>query len=130
MTEPNKDRLRLWVEALESGEFEQTNGQLSRRGNDGVTRYCCLGVAEVVSMRNGGPGSDEHLGHYSYLSRELQAWYGVGSNPVIGSIEYAGGTDGEVYELYAVMANDSLGHDFKQIAANVRKHYQLGEPTA
>src|SRR5688572_11537418 len=44
-----------WVDALLSGEFEQTNGQLCREDHDSalpetILRYCCLGVACEVMM--------------------------------------------------------------------------------
>ena len=58
-----KDRLRLWIDALLSGKFTQTNGTLERmfgfKGakNGGVseikTRHCCLGVACRVAMDGG-----------------------------------------------------------------------------
>lgn len=47
MTEPRK----LWVEALRSGEYEQTNGAL--RYED---KFCCLGVACDLYRKHGsGP---------------------------------------------------------------------------
>lgn len=39
----------MWVEALRSGEFEQGVGKLK----DGDGKYCCLGVACEVAIRNG-----------------------------------------------------------------------------
>ena len=39
-----------WLEALRSGEYEQTNGTLcSIDSEDGTKSYCCLGVAGVIS---------------------------------------------------------------------------------
>jgi hypothetical protein len=42
MLTPNQE---AWLKALESGEFNQTNGLL----DDGNGCYCCLGVAAKVS---------------------------------------------------------------------------------
>jgi len=39
---------QLWVDALRSGKYEQTTGQLLKDG-----RYCCLGVACEVAMYHG-----------------------------------------------------------------------------
>jgi hypothetical protein len=49
----NKPAIRRWVDALRSGEFEQTQGQLGKVGQDGVKRYCCLGVACEVAAQEG-----------------------------------------------------------------------------
>lgn len=58
-----KDRVRLWVDALRSGEYQQTNGTLEKLfgkadGKDGSvtevkTRNCCLGVACRVAIADG-----------------------------------------------------------------------------
>jgi hypothetical protein len=44
----NRDNVKLWVDALRSGLYEQGRGRLS----DG-TKYCCLGVACEVAIANG-----------------------------------------------------------------------------
>lgn len=50
----NLERLRQWIEALRSGEFEQRAGTLKRRKVDGSGyRHCCLGVLCEVAMRDG-----------------------------------------------------------------------------
>lgn len=35
----NKRQFKLWIAALDSGEYKQTKGMLNHNG-----RYCCLGV--------------------------------------------------------------------------------------
>lgn len=53
---------RLWVEALESGEFKQATGML-RRDEDG-TRYCCLGVlCELHRRLSSDPFEWENCGN-------------------------------------------------------------------
>ena len=54
-SEPNKERLRLWVEALRSGKYKQADRQLKR----GDT-FCCLGVACDISGIGKWDG-DEYL---------------------------------------------------------------------
>lgn len=39
------ERIRDFVIALRSGEYEQTTDTLAVKGEDGVTRHCCEGVA-------------------------------------------------------------------------------------
>ena len=52
----NQDQLRIWIAALRSGQYQQTNGSLN---ND--QGYCCLGVAckvlipaDKLVLNNGG----------------------------------------------------------------------------
>ncbi len=42
-----------WIAALESGEYEQTTGRLARDGEDGKRRFCCLGVACDLAVKDG-----------------------------------------------------------------------------
>lgn len=55
--------LTQWVNALESGKYQQTPGVLRRKDTDGNIGYCCLGVlkeitgstwVEAVHKRDGG----------------------------------------------------------------------------
>lgn len=56
----NKIYKQPWVDALRSGKYEQTTGELVRKGNDGVVKYCCLGVLQLVCKGMGcGIGEDE-----------------------------------------------------------------------
>ena len=49
----NKERVRLWVDALRSGEFKQGKFFLERIMSDGSHEFCCLGVACRVAMAHG-----------------------------------------------------------------------------
>lgn len=44
----NKERAMEWADALESGEYVQGHGSLSREG-----KFCCLGVACELAIKNG-----------------------------------------------------------------------------
>lgn len=57
MTKRDKERLRKWVAALRSGEYEQCRDQL-RDGN----RFCCLGVACDVAIKKGWVSDDKWIG--------------------------------------------------------------------
>lgn len=81
----NKERVRLLVEALRSGEFEQGEGYL-RKGDT----YCCLGVACKVAMQNGLPLQEEFVDHGFglYVYREA------------GQVNRSGYLPGSVYRWY------------------------------
>lgn len=80
LTHVHKERVRLWVDALRSGEYSQARNRLYDPTNGG---YCCLGVATEVCLKN-------HEGHFdpltvltvaesinsAYLPRdEVSEWY-------------------------------------------------------
>jgi hypothetical protein len=61
---------RPWLDALRSGKYEQTTGQLERDG-----KYCCLGVYCVVhelTIENGGLDVfDDGLHGYHFLAKHI-----------------------------------------------------------
>lgn len=89
----NKARVKLLVDALRSGEFEQGNGYLTTAGG----KNCCLGVGCIVAVRSGlnlatDVCSDGTIAYYdstlrsqhedysnTYLPRVVMEWYGFES---------------------------------------------------
>lgn len=80
----NRERVRLLVDALRSGRFQQGYGHLRAKNE-----YCCLGVACEVAMENGiqlnvVPAAAPHMvadqfdGHSSDLPDAVIGWYGFG----------------------------------------------------
>lgn len=67
---------KLWVEALRSGEYEQTDGAL--RYED---KFCCLGVAcDLYRKHGGGPEwgpNDVYDAKVDYLPKSVMDWLGV-----------------------------------------------------
>lgn len=58
--EPNKERLRLWADALRNPELVQGHGQLAwRPGPDEPWRQCCLDVMCQVAIAHGLPLHEE-----------------------------------------------------------------------
>lgn len=49
----DKDRLRLFVEALRSGKYIQTSGRLGRVEPDGSCRFCAGGVMVETAIEHG-----------------------------------------------------------------------------
>lgn len=133
MLECNREHMTMWIEALESGEFRQTASAMRvKYGNE--YRYCCLGVATQVALRNGmefdretldlasaqleEPESNLWRVYDGYLSPEVQEWLGVShQDPLVTPVDTA------------AHANDELSWTFPAIAAALRQTY-LGEPGA
>jgi len=136
MIEVNRERVRLLVDALRSGRFEQGIGALERNG-----RHCCLGVACVVARENGlalttgtdddavvfglGPvnspewSEDSRLAH---LPRSVMEWYGF--DDTCPDLD-----DGTGDFESAVELNDHLRYDFDRIADAFERTF-LREETA
>lgn len=127
MMEPNKPALLEWAQALESGLYKQTHEQLGRIEN-GQKEYCCLGVAcevfaerlnleitwsEVGDMDADGAWGDLHLAVANFL--------GIERDPRL--------LHEEDRESTAATLNDSHGYTFPQIAAAIRRTFNLDEVT-
>lgn len=109
---PNQE---LWVQALESDEYGQGQGQLA----DGQGHFCCLGVACEAAIKAGVPlkvTKDNHGRAYDFEEAVLPVavvkWLGLSeasTNPYIGS-------------CLAIELNDDHKLPFPEIAALIRKH--------
>lgn len=133
----NTERIRLLVEALESGDYEQGQGHLNLGG-----KFCCLGVACEVAIANGLQvekttelyyGTNHMIVSYDgssgFLPLSVANWYGFeGSeshifggryNPII-NVPGAG-------RVPAATANDAFGKTLPEIAEGFRREY-LPEP--
>lgn len=89
----NKERMELWIQALEQDRFQKCHGQLRMpiRNEDGSIRYrhCALGIGVQVAIENGlfkghtlfgKPDSDMSLVFHSgggYLPYAVALWYGL-----------------------------------------------------
>lgn len=146
----NRERVQLWAEALESGEFEQGKNCLRFQTKSGI-QYCCLGVAVEVALRNGYEPQTISPG-YGFLQYEeswgelrtslwpgVVKWYGLDSpDPHIGLFitelaehlpdcvvaPITETREREGYgELFASSANDDYEVPFTMIAAGIRAKY-------
>lgn len=121
----NKERVRLLVEALRSGQYNQTRGFLCRI--DPVTyerKYCCLGVATVVAQENGVQltetttegGVIQFDGAAACLPFVVMDWYGLDlPNPILN--------DGSTFNPPATVLNDIREFTFPEIADAFEKAY-------
>ena len=118
-----------WIEALRSGKYKQTDGQL--RSSEG---FCCLGVLcnlhaqahPKIAAKETDPNT--YLGEDSGLPSEVMQWAGIKS--ALGEVDGADYDNdwrpvkihGDDYESLAD-AND-CGVSFKRIATWVEKNYK------
>jgi len=103
----------MLIEALRSGEYEQTNGWL--RQGDG---YCCLGVAcdkSGLSEWKIGPRNYRYEGMSTQLPKTVQEWYGFATPSGRCMANF----------LSLTSLNDS-GASFKQIADVIER--ELKDP--
>jgi hypothetical protein len=138
MTMVNKERLRLWVAALRSGEYEQGQEALASLRGDLPPAYCCLGVACEVAIKNGLPLrriENDELGKVRYddagggLPFAAGEWFGFPSDPLIHSGDpYISAAPHFMAEpIRASVANDALLWSFAHIADAIEKYYGLNE---
>lgn len=125
----NKDRVRLLVDALRSGEYEQGTGVLRTQDDT----YCCVGVGCDVARKNGigidwtvSPANDltwRFDGTGTIFSHRLMDWYGFEQrNAFDGDPEIAplGPLN---YSVTMIGANDTEKWTFEKIADALEKCY-------
>lgn len=93
-----------WVDALRSGAFRQTTGQLFNREDYG---YCCLGVLKQIEGYSQAEDGSELLDPACGLSNEIQ-----------GHLSAANDGEGrELQDKYApIPHSDGPSSDFNEIA--------------
>lgn len=143
----NKERVRLLVDALRSGEFEQCEGRL-RSADD---KYCCLGVGAEIARRHGigieWDDSESHVcegpdcklppmkdwkfnGVMSALGPDVLEWYGFaewdfsGGDVALGRVTLP---DDLRVDLSAIGANDDFHLSFEKIADLIEARYLTEE---
>lgn len=100
--------LRLWVDALRSGKYRQTEGGL--RDAQG---YCCLGVLCDLARKDGGPSWRVNI----FGLREYMGSDALLPSPVA---EFVGLTESQQVQISK--RNDS-GETFRQIADYIEATY-------
>lgn len=113
-----RESVKIWLEALRSGEYKQCQGQLEVV-NDRGSAFCCLGVATLLAEKAGikvdrDPDSGQLLG--AFLPEAVQHW--LGAKTYHGDLETR---YGHSYTLAGL--NDSEGLTFPQIADVIEARY-------
>lgn len=101
-----------WVAALRSGEFKQAQEVLKVEDPDTEPRYCCLGVACSLAIREGieEDWPDAEFADWDQeLPDSIRDWLGLQNNS---------GTLTEVIEggEHLIWLNDNANYTFDQIA--------------
>lgn len=99
------ENAKKWVDALRSGEYDQTRNYL--RTDDG---YCCLGVACEVAIENGvrlkavyKDGLWEYARNSEVLPPSVQRWLGLAA-------------DDGAYARWTLAEKNDEGRPFDEIA--------------
>jgi len=109
----NKDVADLWIKALRSGNYKQTESKLERNGN-----FCCLGVLCKVAQENNVEvlmNGDQLHGGSLIVQKEVIKWSGVRS--------LSGVIKGHLGSCLTAM-NDSGEYDFKSLANVIEENWE------
>lgn len=131
-----KNIANKWVEALESGNYQQVDGQLKSKVNDKQCGYCCLGVLCDLYIKETGKGKWQKAADGSHdrkfvgnksesavLPKEVMQWAGIksaeGELKVPVSYGILGDESNQANSL--VSLNDDARFKFKQIAKVIKE---------
>lgn len=119
-----------WCAALESDEYKQGTGVLTRVNPDGTEEHCCLGVLADLAVKAGvverihlGPDKSVSYGHPDCNSAALpvaaiRRWAGLSiDNPDVRWTD----RDGDEVEYPLAELNDGGGLKFPEIAKLIRE---------
>lgn len=130
--------IQLWVDALRSGKYEQGTGWLARRDSPTDTyKYCCLGVACDVAVKNGLDldVTEQQYGgasYFEYNARDVSLplavadWLGVDGTSIYLPNPHQNRID-KRREVPAITLNDDFLCSFAVIADAIEKKYFLKE---
>jgi len=119
----NKEVVKKWVDALESGEYTQGKEYLNYH-----QRFCCLGVLCELALKEGilleedkilsESGNCRYEGNGAFLPRKVQHWLGAEScDPFLGK---------EIRKSCSTWNDDEgLHKTFPEIAAMLREEVGL-----
>lgn len=122
----NEGIRREWIEALESGYYQQGQNRLTRVGEDGTEAHCCLGVLTVLGINAGvkvdrevtSGGVVSYNGESSHLPYAIAKWAGMmdkhgtaNLNPRVG---------------FPLSDYNDRGDSFREIAGLLRKDRDRG----
>ena len=111
----NKERIKMWIDALRSDEYVQGRGKLCNNG-----RYCCLGVATALYIQvENEHGNIQPLNLLDglYMPLIVAEWYGIPKELLSYRdqvVAYDGFMGRNSWSLW--LMNDQLNKNFKEIA--------------
>lgn len=113
---------RKWAKALESGEYQQTRGELRN-----TVGFCCLGVLCNIHAQEHPEIAAEQTSMYEYLGEETELPFEVRDWAGMDSIsgKFPRGLIKEVPTADSLIdLNDDAEWNFKQVAKVIRKYYK------
>jgi hypothetical protein len=121
----DRENVRLWVDALRSGKYEQGRNYLAKDG-----QYCCLGVACEVSIANGlnlrvilqAGGTKAYDSSDTTLPLSVVHWLGVDKSSPSVTMEHG-------YSRELAQLNDA-GETFQVIADLIEREWLTEEDEA
>lgn len=133
----NTDKLRLWIDALRSGEFDQARGWLASKNTSDQWGYCCLGVACEVAIKDGvdvpvevtgvrGSQYRVYGGDDQHLPSNVREWLGIDETPEVPWADPDYPLDAPESTTVIVL-NDEKEWTFGQIADALEATYLDGD---
>lgn len=112
MTQELGPNQRKWLAALRSGEYQQGKGQLCREQDDSDPKFCCLGVACMLFMKESSwkrNGSQKDM----WLCAGLA---GTAPKKVVEALGLKSSEGMDTWEDEDLAHLNDTGRSFKQIA--------------
>jgi hypothetical protein len=120
---------KMWIDALRSDNYDQTQGHLCEMDINGVARWCCLGVLTDLAIKNGVDIDIERSAHFEnilifdqsseILSPSVMEWAGMESSSGDYTYDYY---EGDYLTSTLVEDNDN-GQSFRQIADTIEMYF-------
>lgn len=124
---PDTRVMQLWVDALESGEYPQTQGTLHRTKSSEAlpAAFCCLGVLCEVAIQDGVPVDREQMEFRTRYSSTENDWDSDTAELPEVVYSWAGFDRGSptIAGTSFVEMNDSCKYSFADIAQVIREEY-------
>lgn len=129
----NRDIAKLWIDALQSGDYRQTTGALCRTAKDGTKSYCCLGVLcelyqqhadvslDVDTREDSATGTTLKLYNRldDFLPQPVRVWAGMKTND--GEFGYPD----PVYRHDNLVAINDDDADFDEMAELIKEYVNI-----
>lgn len=107
----NPEVKKMWIDALESGEYKQGQGQLRTAASN---KFCCLGVLSDLAYKAGVIDEPELIDGDSFSGWRYDET-ACGLPPVVG--EWAG-----LYRAGKFIVMNDTGKSFKTIANYIKEN--------
>lgn len=129
MNRQQKSRIRKWIKALKSKDYNQGQGYLFALKDD-TPYHCCLGVAASIYAKENNLeplenskvaalGSDYHAPNGEFISQDVMDFYGLTESDPKVTIK-----DNGVKESVSLTTlNDHKSYTFKQIADVLKDNF-------